>query len=169
MYVKSLHANTFEASKSTFEWTRTSAAVLKFISSTHTPGRFLLPKVQKLKRYGFWVHHRRNGITPPKRPIVAASCSTTELISEFVDENLQPLLPFIISYLQNATDFLQKVANFYIIPDNTFLVTLDVSSLFTNVPLKYGVESCVHFMRKAGYREGTIIQYPLVGLFCPWT
>ncbi|XP_033120928.1 uncharacterized protein LOC117120039 [Anneissia japonica] len=54
-------------------------------------------------------HHAKSlSINPPGRPIVSGNGTLTEHISGFVDSILNPLLPFIPSFVQDTTDFLRK-------------------------------------------------------------
>ena len=82
---------------------------------------YLLPKIHKAGN--------------PGRPIVSGNGSPTERISEFVDSYLNPLVSHIPSYIQDTTDFLRKLEGIkHQIPNSAFLVTLDVSSLYTDIP-----------------------------------
>ena len=88
------------------------------------PGRFyMLPKIHK------------NKLPPPGRPIVSASGSPTEKISEFLDHFLQPLLVTIPSYVKDTTHFLRILSELPPLPENLLLITLDVTSLYTNILL----------------------------------
>ena len=83
----------------------------------------MLPKIHK------------NTLPPPGRPIVSAIGSPTEKISALIDHFLQPLLPCILSFIKDTTHFLQILDNLPAIPEQALLATLDVSSLYTNIPL----------------------------------
>ncbi len=102
-----------------------------------TPLFYTLPKIHK-------------GITPfpPGRPIVSGNDSPTERISEFVDFFLQPCVPNIKSYIKDTTDFINKIEALGPIPPNSHLVTLDVSSLYTNIPSDEGREATQLFLQK---------------------
>ena len=65
---------------------------------------------------------------PPGCPII------TERISAFVDYILQPHIRTLKSYVKDTTHFLQILNSLGLIPQNSYLVTLDVSSLYTNTP-----------------------------------
>ena len=98
------------------------------------PARFyILPKIHK------------NKDNPPGRPIISASFHPTERISEFVDYQLNPLVPKLPSYIKDTTHFLQKLDSLPELAYGCLLVTLDVSSLYTNIPHKEGI----HAFRKA--------------------
>ena len=72
--------------------------------------------------------------TPVGRPIVSGSSGPTERIYSFVDSLLQP-----ITIKQDTTDFLDLIENTQI-PDNVVPATLDVSSLYTNIPQEEGID-----------------------------
>ena len=75
------------------------------------------------------------GITPPPgRPILSTNDAPTERISEFVDHFLQPFIPTMKSYVKNTTDFVNKIESVGRVPEGTLLVTLDIVSLYTNIP-----------------------------------
>ena len=94
-----------------------------------SPGRFyMLPKLHK------------EGI--PGRPIVSANGHPTEKISEFVDYHLRPFVKALPSYIQDTTDYLRKMQNLNPLPSNTILATMDVSSLYTNIPQDEGIAAC---------------------------
>ena len=85
-------------------------------------------------------------IAPPGRPIVSGKGTLTEYISGFIDSILQRLMPHIPSFIQDTTDFLNKLATIKDIPDNSLLVTMDVTALYTNIPHDDGVRACAHFL-----------------------
>ena len=97
-------------------------------------GRFyLLPKIHKAGN--------------PGRPIVSANGHPTEKISEFVDLHLQPHVHSLPSYLQDTTDFLRKQDAMGPLPPETLLVSMDVTSLYTNIPHEDGIKACEEFGR----------------------
>lgn len=65
----------------------------------------------------------------------------TERIREYVDHHLHPLVTKIPSYLKDTMDFLQKLS-LGPLPQGCILVTLDVSSLYTNIPHNEGIQAC---------------------------
>ena len=82
----------------------------------------------------------------PGRPIVSSCGAPTERISEFVDYHLRPLVTQTDSYLRDTTDFLLKLSTLNHLPPNCILLTLDVNSLYTNIPHDEGMESCRLFL-----------------------
>ena len=101
---------------------------------TYTPIRtaqfYMLPKIHKDK------------INPPGRPIVSGNGCPTERISQFVDFFLQPGVKNIRSYIKDTTHFLSVLSSIHTLNEGTILVTLDVSSLYTNIPNREGIEAC---------------------------
>ena len=103
---------------------------LKYLSSNSEPkaGRFyILPKI----------HKQGN----PGRPIISSNGHPSERISEFVDYHLKPLVQTLPSFIKDTTHFLLQLQKLGPLPDNAILVTLDVSSLYTNIPHKEGIDS----------------------------
>ncbi len=98
------------------------------------PGRtsdlYLLPKIHKASF---------NQNNHPSRPIMSANGSPTEKISEFVDHFLNETTFSLPAYVRDTTDFLCKLNRVGTLPENTYLVTLDVESLYTNIPNDYGI------------------------------
>ena len=101
-----------------------------------TPELYLLPKIHKKAR------------PPPGRPVVSANNCPTEKISAFTDIFLKPHLPEIRSYIRDTTDFIQKLNDLPRLSNKTLLCTLDVSSLYTNIPNIEGRVAVAKFLRK---------------------
>ena len=72
--------------------------------------------------------------------ISSINCHTLK-ISEYVDYHLQPIVKEISSYVQDTTDFLRKINQINFVPDNSYLFSLDVKSLYTNIPNAEGIKS----------------------------
>ena len=97
---------------------------------------YLLPKIHK-------------GILPPPgRPIVSANGCPTEKISALVDIHLRQYLVKTKSYLRDTTDFLNKLSDMDKLPDDCILGTLDVISLYTNIPNDEGCFSIYKLLNK---------------------
>lgn len=91
---------------------------------------------------------RQHGIIPPGRPIVSPIGMLTEHLSGYIDTLLQPLMCFIPSFIQDTTDFINKLSCLPILPDGTLLVTMDVTSLYTNIPHDEGTAACLHLLKR---------------------
>ena len=104
--------------------------------------KYLTPKHPKIARFYHQPKIHKPTIPVPGRPIVSSCGSPTERISEYVDYHLQPLVAKTPSYLKDTTDFLQKLSTLTDLPPGCILVTLDVSSLYTNIPHDEGMAAC---------------------------
>ena len=73
------------------------------------------------------------------RPIVSLNGGPIERISSFIDSLLQPIAKKQESYIKDTTDFVRFIENTPI-PENAIIATLDVCSLYTNIPQEKGIE-----------------------------
>ena len=94
--------------------------------------KYLLPQDPKAGHFYILpkIHKKGN----PGRPICSANGHPTERISEFVSHHLNPLVQTLPSCIKNTTHLLNKLNQIDVLPPNAILVTLDVSSLYTNIP-----------------------------------
>ena len=84
----------------------------------------------------------------PCRPVVSSNGSPTEKISEFVDFFLKPFVSSTKSYLKDTTDFLRKLQHLGKVPKGAILFTMDVVSLYTNIPTDMGISYIRDFLEK---------------------
>ena len=101
----------------------------KWLSQTPNPPR--IPEFYTLTK----IHKP----TITGRPIISGCDGPTERISSFVDTLLQPISKTQKSYLKDTTDvinFIEKTK----VKKRTFLVSMDVTSLYTNIPQNVGIE-----------------------------
>ena len=99
------------------------------------------------------IHKKLDSALPlgyPGRPIVSGCGSLTENISAYIDSILKPHMESLPSYVKDTSDFITKIHNLKGIPQNAFLVTLDVTSLYSNIPHDDGIKACDHFMTEGG-------------------
>ena len=76
--------------------------------------------------------------TPVGRPIISGCDGPTT--TSFVDRLLQPIAQKQKSYLKDTTDFINLIETTRV-PKNAILVSMDVTSLYTNIPQEEGVET----------------------------
>jgi hypothetical protein len=99
------------------------------IPDSPKPCRFyLLPKIHKANNAG--------------KLIVSANGHPAEKISGFVDFHLRQHVEALPSFIKDTTDYLQKMAALNPIPSHTTLITMDVTSLYSNIPHSDGIEAC---------------------------
>ena len=116
-------------------------------SESRTPEFYLLPKI-----------HKRN---TPGRPVISSSGCHTEKISAYVDQHLQPAAKALPSYLCDTDDFIGKIRKIGKVSPDDILVSLDVSSLYTNICNEEGVES----IRKNKTLKETLAM-PFINMLC---
>ena len=72
------------------------------------------------------------------RPIISGCDGLTERLSSFADKLLQPIAQIQDSYLKDTTHFIRFIESTRV-PRNAFLVSMDVTSLYTNIPQEEGI------------------------------
>ena len=82
------------------------------------------------------IHKNPMGI----RPIVSSVNGITENISKFLDYWLQPIVRTLPSYLKDSNTFANLIQSTKV-PNDCILVSIDVSSLYTNIPHSDGLEA----------------------------
>ena len=78
--------------------------------------------------------------TPVWRPIISGCDGPTERLPSFVDRLLQPIVQKQQSYLKDTTTFINLIETTEV-PKNATLVSMDLTSLHTNIPQEEGVET----------------------------
>ena len=81
--------------------------------------------------------------TPVGRPIISGCSGPTERISAFVDHLIQPIAQLQASYLKDTTDFINFIERIKL-PKSAILVSMDVTSLYTNIPQREGITTVCH-------------------------
>ena len=109
------------------------------------------PAIHVLRDFTSYPRSIKNKDNPPGRPIVSATSHPTGHTSQFVDTHLNPLVPKFPSYIKDTTHFLRKLDDLKELPPGSLLVTLDVSSLYTNIPHKEGIEACRKVLNSSGH------------------
>ena len=108
--------------------------------------RFLLPREPRLARFYILPKIHKEG--NPGRPILSSNNTPTESISQYVDHFLQPRVAEVPHIIRDTTDYLNRVASLPRFQPGWLLVTLDVSSLYTNIPHAEGVKACRDTLNK---------------------
>ena len=72
--------------------------------------------------------------------ISSINCHSSKIL-EYVDCHLQLIVQEIPSYINDVSDFLRKLKPITEVPKNTYLVTLDVKSLYTSILNYEGIKA----------------------------
>ena len=72
----------------------------------------------------------------PGRPVISSVNCHISRISNFVDYYLQPEVKKLKSYIKDTTDFIKKVETMDHVSDDSYLVSLDIRLLYTNISHK---------------------------------
>ena len=103
------------------------------VTEVKTPKLYLLPKI----------HKEGN----PGRPVVSLIDCATSKISEYVDYHLQPIVEETESYVKDTYDFLKKLNSCAAdMDEDTILVTMDLKSLYANIPNDEGIRATQSFL-----------------------
>ena len=89
--------------------------------------------------------HKTNN---PGQPIVNSIGSITETISAYVDKNIKHLSKLVPSYIKDTGHFL-NIKDIQI-EEEDLLVTVDVSSLYTNIRHEDGIEALKLWLKENG-------------------
>ena len=108
---------------------------------SRTPAFYGLPKLHK-DFSGF----------PSLRPISSGSSSCTKRLSEFLDTFLKPLARKLTSYVQDTTDFVNKVRA-QKFSGTVYISSMDVTSLYPNIDHAEGIDACEHFLERRPHKS----------------
>ena len=97
------------------------------VENPKTPRFYMLPKI-----------HKPNN---PGRPVVSSVNSPSSNISQYADFYLQPIVQSLKAYIKDTTDFINKIDGITELPAESILVTMDVRSLYTNIPHREGINA----------------------------
>ena len=97
------------------------------MSSLQTPQLYTQPKVHKDVNQG--------------RSVSSLNCHTTKISEHIDDYHLQPIFQQIPSYVTDTCGFISKLKAAETVPDNSYLVLLNVKSLYTSIPNSEGIEA----------------------------
>ena len=76
----------------------------------------------------------------PGRPVVSSGNCHTANISKYIDYHLQPVVKRKPSYIKEKNKFISKINDIGNISRNSYLVAMDVKSLYTtNIPNLEGI------------------------------
>ena len=77
----------------------------------------------------------------PGRPVISNCGTPTEKVSEFLDNQLKPVMREGMSYIKDSKDLMHKIKILKDIPNDAFLVTADVVGLYRSLPHEAGLQA----------------------------
>ena len=101
---------------------------------TRTPLFYGLPKIHKPDC--------------PLHSIVSGCDGPTDHLSAYIIHFIEPLASNLPSHTKDKKHFLNLIEKLLHLPSNVLLVTADVTSLYTNIPLEEGIAAVIYFMEK---------------------
>ena len=90
-------------------------------------------------------HKRQHDV--PGRPVISNCVYYTEKISSFLDYHLQLQAQKVKSYIKNTNHFLSKLKSLGKLPQGAILCTIDVVSLYPNIPHSEGLNSLRRYLK----------------------
>lgn len=93
-------------------------------AQSRTPIFYMLPQIHKMNN--------------PGRPVISSGNNHAEKMSAYVDEFLRPTAEQLPFYIRDTTDFIQGIVSGRL-PVECYLVTFDISSLYTNIDIDEGL------------------------------
>ena len=87
----------------------------------------------------------------PGRLLVSSNSAPTENILRFVDWFLQLFTTSLPLYIRDTTDFINTLRRIPSLPPGTLLLTLDVSSLYINIPHEEDITAREEFRNMRDY------------------
>ena len=74
------------------------------------------------------------------RPIIFLINSPTHFLAKIINDELKKVIPPPKSYIKNSFELIKKIQNIHI-PDDHVLMSLNVCSLYTNIPCNLVINS----------------------------
>ena len=108
----------------------------------HTRIFYILPKIHK--PLNNWTVKE---VIPTGRPIIGNTCTEDTAICKYIDSFLQPIVSKQKHILSNSDHLMHLISN-YQCSTSTYLFTLDVASLYTNIPISEGLETVKYYFNK---------------------
>ena len=99
-------------------------------------------KVHNPKTSNFYLNPKIHKEGTPGRPVISSIQCHSSNISKYVDYHLQPEVAKLKSYTKDSTDAINKLIKIKDeVEEDDILVTMDVRSLYTNIPNEEGIRA----------------------------
>ena len=104
-------------------------------------------RIPEPQTFTYYPKSTRTNFPHQGRPIVSANQCPSERISQFVDHFIQPIVTTLPSYLRDSSHLINIVKDLTL-PSNAILASLDVVSLYTNIPNDEGIHATGIFLQR---------------------
>ena len=104
-------------------------SIINHEKATNLVKMYLLPKFHKKLK------------DVPGKPVISNCGTPTERVSEFLDNQVKPVIQERMSYIKDSNDFKHKIRNLTDIPNDALLVTVDVVGLYPSIPREAGLQA----------------------------
>ncbi|CAJ0965714.1 unnamed protein product [Ranitomeya imitator] len=94
----------------------------------------------------------------PGKTIISCVGTLPEQVCGWVEGILKPLVKDTRSYIQDTTDLLNKLAAIGPLPEGTILATMDMESLYSNIPHQDGLNAFKVFMENTGTDANSVVK-----------
>ena len=119
--------------------------------------QILTPKKYRAARFYVLPKVHKDIQQPPGRPIMGACLHPTELLSKYIDRELNPWVSGIPSYIKDTNHLISTLKDIQL-PNEAKIVTFDVTGLYTNIPHGEGIQAIKDFMtEKTTSRKGEML------------
>ena len=108
------------------------AHYIRPVTPPRTPLFYFLPKI-----------HKPNN---PPRPIISGCDSPTDRMYKYLTQVFQPIAEAQPSFLKDTKHLLQIIQQLPPLTQDTYLVTADVTSLYTKIPHESGIDTVLNLL-----------------------
>ena len=123
----------------------------QYLECTHTPD----------DPFAYFYIHAKVHKTPwCSHPIISCSGSLCHGLGKWLDQELQPIIKCLPSYLPSSTTLKHCLDNLYMTPLHISLFTCDAQSLYTNISTDHALTATATYLCRCPYchNSGAIIQ-----------
>ena len=119
-------------------------------SRTHKKTRTTCHRSKSHHHYSSCIYFKPKIHKPnnPGRPIVSACSFPTELISSYLDKVMTHIVKSLPSYTKDSNHALEIFRNFNFSGENKIIFTMDITSLYTEIPNNEGLQALKYFFNQ---------------------
>jgi len=97
--------------------------------------------VTSIEHHSYTVHQKVHKKVVPLCPIFSKVNSKIEILSIFLDHQLQRVLPLCKFYIHDSWHLLEKICELVTLPPDAQLVTVDAQSMYSNIDTEHTIKS----------------------------